>query len=514
MPLGGSIAGIGATLSQTLGTVTLSATGALRIAGTDTATLANATAAATGRVRLSAILDTSIGDATVTIGASLATVFRPTALFPFPPNWRDGYTITYEYKTGIFTTRAAREQRRAARSTPRSQVQFTVTCSAEDLGTLDRFMVAQQAREILLPDMSRHVRTAAALAVGGASVVLQSIPPWLVEDATIVLIYGAQSESYQVAAIAGSTVTLSTASGDQWPAGSRVCPALPGRLDESIAVNNVTTTVAEATINLAVTPGSDQNADAGGPIEVFNGREVFVFDPNWASAMRGNFSHPTDAVDFDRGVIATYVPISFGTRIRQVQLMLPTQNDRTEAVNFFRRMKGQRGEFYVPTWQNDLVPAAPAAAGASQFRVAGSDTWSTYGLDTVHRAIVLRTLGGEFYRRVTAITTDGVDTFIAVDPPLPADISADTVAISWALVCRFGTDRIDLKCVTDEAGEIQFALRSLEDLPVDAAEQPWPGLDEGTAYLVNTFGWRFTNSVIGQPLDVWVNTTYPEIAPA
>lgn len=419
--------------------------------------------------------------------------------FPFAPNWANGYRVSYEFKTDIFTSRSGAEQRRAWRQTPRKQLQFSMWEPTS--GALNRFVYRNQHLEIALPDLSRH---AEITQVTSDTFTVDPVPSWIAPGETIV---GDTTRSV-VDTVTGNTVTLLQPLPD---AVTLIHPVVTGRLDDQIAVRNVTDSVIQADITVQLTPGALRPDDFGSPEEVFNRREVFLFDPNWSTPIAGQFSHTTDTVDFFRGRTQVYAPIQFGTRIRQFEIQYPTQADREAGVAFFSRMLGQRGEFYIPTWENDLPVARPAAAGETEVWIGGTDTYQTYADNTVHRAIAIRTQNGrQFYRRIVAITTDDTDTMLETDIGWPVALD-DSVRLSWLLATRFATDQMELECLTDEVGRAQFSTRTLEDLPVSDADSVWPDLSEGAQWLLDTFGWVFTQNVICQPFDRWVNVTYPAI---
>lgn len=424
-------------------------------------------------------------------------------LFPFAPNWRDSISLNYQFKTEIITSRSGKEQRRAVRANPRKTVAFGITLPSAT--PLDQFMVRNHLDVITVADYSRHVRLVSGVPFDGQVFEVDVVPDWMSAGRAIIL--GGQQRT--VSAVSGNLVTIDAPSVVAVPSGEQIFPAVNGRLDDSISVQKLTDRAVEASISIQLTPGSVPADDADSPQEVFNGREVFLFEPNWASPVDGSYSVTTDTVDFGFGRTMTYTPMRFDTRIRQIQVVFPTQTDRADAVSFFTRMKGRRGEFYMPTWSDDLVVARPADADSLLMWVKGREVYETYAGSTTRKAIVLRTPDGyQFYRRVLNITTDGVDSLIETDIEWSVDID-ETIGLSWLPVARFATDDFAMECVTDEVGRAQFSTQSLEDLPVADFERPWPGLDDGATYLIDRFGWIFTKNVILHGLD-WVHDVYPQ----
>jgi len=422
-------------------------------------------------------------------------------LWPFRANWRESYHVTFEFLTDIFTSRSGKEQRRALRTTPRRTLQYTMSVGYDDAKRLNRQMRAAHATEMLAADESRQVAVLPADS-GATTLIVEAAQPWLVDGANVVIIYGDTLAALVVDTVTDNIATLTAPLAAAWPAGSKLCPALTGRLAETMSAKQATDSVIEASVNFSATPAVDPPIDPGNPAEVFNGREVFPLTVEFAGGIDGSFVQMRDAVDFNRGRITVYTPIAFDTRIRQVRVTFFDVAERTAVVQFFSRMKGRRGEFYMPSLEPDLIVAATAAAGDSSFTVAEQDDY-----DTVHRAIMIRWRGYQFYRTVSGV--DG--TTVSLDIPLPVTLQpGDTV--SWLTAARFATDMLDVECVTDTIGRTQMAMQTLEDLQVASADDPWATLSEGARRLISLYGWNFAQNVILVPADDFVNVEYPWIS--
>ncbi len=571
-------------------------------------------------------------------------------LWPFAPNWRQPYRVTYEFKTDIFTSRSGREQRRAQRSTPRKALKFSITRARADLRTLNRFMVVGQGDEIVIPDLSRQTRSTAVMA-SGASVlpVEDTIAPWITVGATAVL-YDQSGYSLRtiedIDDLAG-TVTFAEPSDKAWAVGTKLYPAVPGRLNDALDRKLFTPQVVETEIGFAVTPAADIPLDASGAaplplgplfpaadhpvvldrilalriiggdptkfyhfrhffyhdvgnrftiyitqaddalgtnavdvclytdggvgitlvgqqpltvpatggsgisaqmvidfgngttafatyngtyattgvagyalrppqrdirfdIDIFNQREVFDPVVNWANPIEGNFARERDIVDFNRGRTSTFLPVPFAKRTQQFQLLLANQAARIELVAFFLRMKGQRGEFYLPDRDDDFtLVSSPSTTTAI---VAGRDIYDTFIADDVHRAVALTYNGTRFYRRITAAAVSGANTLLTTDTAWPCPMDA-TTRLHWLVVNRFAVDQLELELVTDEVGRAQISVTNLEDVPVEGVDAPInpADLDGAANWVLDYWGNLFFERYMADPLDYEINVHYPAI---
>lgn len=433
------------------------------------------------------------------------------ALWPFLPNWRDQYSIRYEYRTDIFTSRSGKEQRRSQRTTPRRQFTSTVTRDRAEMRRLDRFVYSNQDREIVVPDLLRHVSTTSAMPAGAQQVDIDSVPEWLVVGVSVIFVDGDQQLLRTVVTITGSTVWFDGETPDTWEPETRLHPVVIGRMASDVDVEQITDEVAEVSLSFAATPGIAP-INVGSPVEAFNGREILTIPHNWSRGVGGSYNHSVDTVDFGRGRTQTFRPVSFGTRLHQVGFTFGTQAEAQAAVQFFGRMKGQRGEFYMESHANDLIVVAPVAAGGTVLTFDGTDLYDTYAADTVHRAVIITIAGSEYRysRSIAQFMNTGTQTLIELAVALPVDIDPDRVQVSWLRASRFAVDLLELQATTDAVAQTQLAVKTLEDLSVD--DPVWGGLDEAAQWLLNYFGWRFTKNMIADPLDHFVNVTWPHVS--
>lgn len=437
----------------------------------------------------------------------------PDAVWTLAPNWRVNYVVTYEFRTDVFTSRSGREQRRALRTTPRKQVKFTVTRTEQEARAYSRFLTLNQGALLSVADYSRHATVrepvpsgATVLAITGAA------PTWLAEGARVFL---GGTVRLEVAAInsESGTVSLVAPLAQSWPEGVKIYPSLDGRLIDTISTENHGRRTIESEVTIAVEPATGAVADdAGTPDEFFNAREVLIFSPNFAHAIPSQFTRVVDKADFERGRVATYLPVNFSTRTKTYQVLSPNRHDRERLLGLFLRMKGQRGEFYIPTYEDDFTLVVPAVALANSATFAGTDLHAIYQANDVHRAIAIKTPEHTFYRRIIGTSTDGVNTTIVTDTGWPVPID-QVVQVSWLLVHRLATDQMVLTCVTDEVSQFQFAVTSLEDIAVAGVDRtPQAGeIDEAAEWVIANWGKGFFVNK-GDSFDGLVNNLYPYVA--
>lgn len=394
-----------------------------------------------------------------------------TKLWPFPVDWSTSYRVTIAFKTDMNVSRSGKEQRRALRSTPRKTVEFSCLATKEKFRSFRRLMASWQNKSMVMPEMTRWV-TIDSPAGGGPTIQVDALADFLAEDSKVVLINGSAMEVRTVESAAGHTVTFTTG-GATWPAGTRVYPGLEGRVGTSLTSSNLSDSVAKFPVDFDVEPCSEPLRTAGGALAVLAGQEVLTLQPNWISNVQVRYTHEVEQVDYGRGRVTTFSPVAFGTEVFQATYSGFSAAKMILLQQFFERMKGKRDEFYMSTGLDDLTPKVALANGGLYMRVAGQEVFDAYATDTVHRAVdVVLNNGSHVYRKIESITAindgAGADTMIKMTQAWASLIPLDTIKrVSWLPLCRFASDQLTLEWVTNQVGQAQYSIQTLENLPAE-----------------------------------------------
>lgn len=388
-------------------------------------------------------------------------------VWPYLPNIRlEPYVVAREFRTEIIVSRNGKEQRRALRQTPRKRVEYLTGVAGDCLRDFDRSMVSAQRELLAIPDRVRVVRLA-GLAGGATSVVVDPVPSWITAGAALLLVDGSRVAARTVAGVAGTTVTFVESEVASWPAGTRLHPALHGHLEPSIKAPLISPRgVAEVSVVFEVDPGSDPaDAISAAPV-TFQSREVFLTRPNrWRRIEITRAQEGAATVDYGFGRARRFFPFDFATRMWEADYT-GCDFQRSDAIRqFFDRMKGRRGEFYMPTWQPDFVPVSGISAAGSTLIVAGA--LSTFINDPVYSAIALRKAdGGWLLRRVTDIVpSGGANSEITVNAAWGETVAlADIALVSWLPVWRFASDILTMSWPREDVAEMRLSLQMLENL--------------------------------------------------
>jgi hypothetical protein len=390
-------------------------------------------------------------------------------LFPFGPSFnRAPYDVTREYRTEILVSRSGKEQRRAMRQTPRKRIEYLSALCDDNVRAFDRAMVNAQRIELAIPERVRFVEFDDGLPPGFSALTIDPVPSWIFEGATLILDSGFRTAFRTVDDITGTTVSFEESDATAWPAPTRLSPSLTGYLDPSIPAPLTSRThgVVEASITFHVDPGSEPVEDPGTASATLAGREVFLVTPNrWTEIGIDRVQDGAATVDFGFGRVRRFFPIGFSTRIWEANYTACDFEHADLIRAFFDRMLGRQHEFYMPTWQADMIPVGGIAG--TTLTVEGTETDSVYSGSTVWKAVAIRKTDGTWLTSlVTDIAPSGGNSVLTLGSSLT--VAADDIdQVSWLPLWRFSSDTMTQSWPMEDVAEIKLSMQMLENLAVE-----------------------------------------------
>lgn len=393
-------------------------------------------------------------------------------LWPFAPNIRRSpYVVSREYRTEILLSRAGSEQARALRQTPRKRIEYLTAQTGDCLRAFNTSMVTAQRTLLSIPDRVRFVTLAGGLPSGNTSVVVDPMPDWVAVGESLILMGGGMQAFRTVASIIGTTVVFLESEAVTYPAGTRLHPSLEGYLAATIPAPVISTRgVIDVQVSFEVDPGSEIVEDVGTAETVFNGREVFLKRPNkWMPIEMSRVQNAEGRVDYGHGRIVRFFPHDFSTIMWEAGYTGCTF-DHSEALRqFFDRMKGRQGEFYMPTWGYDLIPTEALTTAGTTLSVSGEGHAAAYEGETIWKALGVRKTDGTWIlRQVSNVVDISGGATLTITPAWGENVSLSQIdRISWLPMWRFASDILTMTWPRDTVAEVKMAFQMLETMAAE-----------------------------------------------
>ena len=424
---------------------------------------------------------------------------------PLVANWQAPVRETYSFLTEIFESRSGREQRRSHRKFPRRDLSFDFLVNSASTRALVAALTVRTENDMRVVDFTAPPSYLDQPASEGSTTLKIRLPrTWMTGSVPVGLVHGLNIGTDVISDLesltdfnndfnddfgSGDLFTISVTGLDRsWPAGTMIYPLINGRVTEGLDMTFDTGNTARGTSVFRQTRGSNfQSTET--PTQ-FADMDVFEFRPNWSTRPRVTFAAPEEEVDFTKGVTKTFKPVNFNSRRLQFSY-LGIDREQVESMrDFFFRQNGRRGEFWCPSFIDDMLVTVGVNAGHTGFRVLGSNIASDFN-DNVHQAVCVNfTDGTSHYAEVTGMVSEntqigptvtgdfnadynedfipgvgllGKQTYIQIQQPFPASKRKSEISsVSWLFVSRFGSDDLTIEWVTSKVGRTLVNLTTLE----------------------------------------------------
>lgn len=396
------------------------------------------------------------------------------------PNWRNGVSEAYEFRTEVALSENGKEERVARRSLPRRTISFRSTLSNKDAWRVISSMRDSFGSEVTLADYAHPVGK--VVSTTGGTIIAQYWEDYW-GDVVIPGAPGAFDSGYD-SGYEGSTTYVDLTSvvtiGVAVQVGSLVYPAISGFPRDSFDLTYVTSDLAEVNTVVLTT-----NYTRNFPVDVDtvpSGEKVLHAQPNWSGGI--DFSHltPVDLVDYQDTVLKRYRKFALERHLRSYNFNL-SRRDALQLTNLFYQVRGMQGEFYMPTWTEDFIPYTGVSL-SSPVLVADSTIQGILE-DWEDAAVTFILKNGEiFTRKIAAVDPyiEGSDAFnsgydegfdaqipgtervaITLTSGLGRNVSRREITmVSFTPLSRFASDTLSVNWVHHNLASIKINVQSVD----------------------------------------------------
>lgn len=378
------------------------------------------------------------------------------------PNWINPVTERLEYTTDVMQAYDGSEQRRALRSAPRWQWEFTFDLQDDTRREFENIMYSWGGRIWALPiwidlDLLEQDLAPAASTiplVGGSSG-----RDYHVDGLGVIIAPDGTYESFEITAVGVNSVDIQTPLTNGYPIGSRIYPARTARLLEPRATARYHRNYARGLALLRSVEQIDRTALTE---TQYREHPVMEREPNWRDAPDIDYARKLSTMDFGYGQ---------DRQQDESELALPvhsfrwTMLDREEA-DYFRQWvyarKGRCKGIWLPTWSDDLILVDTVTTAQLNIDVEACGLTYFAQADVHRRDIRIELTDGTiYYRRVSGFAVVDANTErMTMNAVLPQQIEpADVERISWMHYVRLDTDTIEIAWSTPAHAEATLIFR-------------------------------------------------------
>lgn len=401
------------------------------------------------------------------------------------PNWAGTVKETFEYKTELFMSEDGHEDRHSYRTNPRWTVQYRADMLDEAANQLFYDLVRPwQDREFVAPVRWRGMTMRETTASGSSSMDFDGTAPWWLQDSvTLVLESKTTQDSVIVDSVTQNvgefTVAFTSTTGAEFVAGDR---AMLGFVSHYEADNTLKAAIqSHRTFSPTFLADPARLPTLQPPTtgyETYKGYEVVLPRHNWTDDLSVELDDRQETFDPGRGIIDRVWARTHRNLTETRQHTAMSEAQAAELVQRFMRHRGMRDPFWTPALSAPIPANDTATAGYSNLFFPGFEFREVFEDDPILNHIWVQWPDGavQVNKIANYSTSTGTD-FAQMEDDWERDIDSDTV-VKWALLARFGTDRLELNWQTGTVLNAQLPIKALRsDWVADNTETDnllWP----------------------------------------
>lgn len=390
-------------------------------------------------------------------------------LWTIRPNWRAPVTERLEWSTAVLRSPTGAEQRFGLRWSPRRSFEATVTPRGPTRTLFDLAVGAVGPDAWYIPVWHDVSRLATTLTATDTTLAIDTVDREFAVGGFVFLRESDfQSEVLEIAALSDTQITFVAGPSRDWPKGTRVYPAVKGRLFDQPSMQRRASRALDGAIRFEVIGANDVTGSWGGA-PTYRGLPVVTIAPNEVTDLTHAYEALFDTQDNAIGIAERTRTSDIGFTVQAYNWTAIDRAQHAELRAMFYALAGKQNLAWLPTFADDLYVVAPIGAADTSMEVALCG-FTAFGGPRENRQdiqIVLRD-GTQIHRRITgsALTGNGTET-INLSSAFGQSVPVSQIKrVSFMAVSRLDTDIIELVHLTDARGVMQVSapFRSAPDI--------------------------------------------------
>jgi hypothetical protein len=401
-------------------------------------------------------------------GADMQVTGSRIVLFSIRPEWSEGMAESIEYLTDVLKAYNDSEQRRGLRQLPRRAMRYrALTLNARDAAGMESLIWGWQNQPYGVPWWPDATPLLADVAAGSFVIPCNTVDRQFAVGGLLCLWVDQYTfESLTITDVEPGSLTVSSPTQFAWTAAppALVMPVFLARLPESVKIQRQSSEIDQ--VDLEFIGEALQPAPAPAiSLTQYQSIDVLEIAPNWEAALGRTYKRSMVPIDPKVGPISMVDKGGSAIVSQSFPWWLDGHANITTFRAFILRRFGQLNNFWIPTWDQDLVLHTDVGAGDAGITIQ-SEFYSRFFFPNPARryiAFIPVDGSGNVYRKITGSVDNGDGTeSLALDSPTGKAFAAAGTMISFLTLARLGSDRTEIKWMTADFAE---SVLTLEEVP-------------------------------------------------
>lgn len=386
-----------------------------------------------------------------------------------PVDWNTPLSLSKTWDTKIQESINGKEVRSAIYSFPRNSFRYTYTLlSQKEISYLNR-RIYKNLHNIWGIPYWQDQTFLSSQAVSGQPVLNVESTEYRnfeVGGSCVILAGIGEYEVGQILSFTATTITLQDDLNTTWDSGVLVMPLLQGRIDP---VQTINISGNNGVFQLEISESVDTDIIKANPsisFPTYLSYSVFNLKPNMRDQRVFKYQRTYELLKF-YGVSVSLTNKNESSTTFTNDFLFFTKNEIQEFIDFFNYNKGRYGNFWIPSYNDDVNIISSFSDSDVTFSVDLID-WANYWEDN-NTGIYLNfkfSDGTEIQRRIISEPSSNQ---LTIDSAIGKTCSSDELSglnVSFLYFGRFDIDRIDLLYETDTIASTKVTFKTIQEFNI------------------------------------------------
>lgn len=286
------------------------------------------------------------------------------------PQWENDMQERWSFLTDVITSVSGKEQRLSLRRNPRQELQVTYLLDAEERQRMVATLFGWQTKLFAVPMWHLENRSTAAASVSATTLQVADTTGFDFRAGGLAVIYESPTK-FDVLVLSAVATNLLTFTDspllNSYSSNARVLPVRLAYITSSVRAQRAATKLEAFQVSFVVLDN-----DTGAPTEdttgwnTYNSR-ILLDDPNVldGSDLPEEYSQLVTVIDNDTGTVSTGTRWSRHKKASQKGFFANGRANILKLRRLLLALRGKQKAFYLPTFIDDLTPAANLISGSS-----------------------------------------------------------------------------------------------------------------------------------------------------
>lgn len=383
--------------------------------------------------------------------------FADKPVWTIRPNWKEGVLERLEWLTDVLVSDTGVEQRRSVRLTPRRSFEITVHPTDTDRAYLDLLLHRLGSKSWLFPLWHDQAVLDMAADIGSSALSFDNTFREFQDGGQALLYFDART--WEVVDITSQTddgIALDAETEQRWPKGTKVYPLRSAVLRSDTSLSALTSRVGQSVLLFELEGENEWPDGIGDEMVMYQGSPLLTREPNRSREITTDHVRLTEEMDAETGRRYRVDSAGRAFYVQSHNWMVQGREAQAGFRSFLYALAGRQKRVFLPTFNDDLVLAAPANATQAFVRIQDNGLALVNGGSPIPGRAVWWT-GKEVVRHVDFLAPGGPgEAKPALQSPL-AHSYPEGASWSFLAPARLDQDSIELHHHTDSDGTMECA---------------------------------------------------------